>query len=96
MNFLEMFDRLMESAENPGENKIKTFLIHYVNSADSTSEIVIKAADVAEARQKLKKQVGKNCFRVISIREVANSSFDAGLAENMASAFNELDKLWEE
>lgn len=73
---------------------IKTFLIHYINSADSVSEVVIKATTVEEAKCKIKQKFGRDCYRIINIRELINSSFD--ILGNIVSAFNELDKLWED
>ena len=72
----------------------KTFLIHYVNSVDSVNETVIKATTAEEAKRILKQKFRGDVRRVINIRELINSNFD--IVSNMADAFNELDKLWEE
>jgi hypothetical protein len=75
---------------------IKTFLIHYVNSADSVNETTIKASDATEARRKLKQRLGKACYRIINVRELEFESIDLNMVGNTISTFNELDKLYEE
>jgi len=72
---------------------LKTFLIFYINSADSRNEIVVKASTTEEAKRKVKQQLGRECYKIIDIRELINNSLDI---TSMSSAFNELDKLWEE
>ena len=75
---------------------IKTFLIHYVNSADSVNETTIKASDATEARRKLKQRLGKACYRIINVRELEFESVNLDMVGNAIGAFNELDKLYEE
>lgn len=78
------------------QNEIKTFLIHYVNSADSVNETIIKATTAEEAKRKIKQKFGRDCYRVINIRELINSSFRLDRVGNTLCTFNELDKLYEE
>jgi hypothetical protein len=78
------------------QETMKTFLIHYVNSADSVSETTIKAANVEEAKRKVKQKFGRDCYRIINIREMVNSSFSLDRVGNTLCTFNELDKLYEE
>jgi hypothetical protein len=75
------------------QEKIKTFLVHYVNSVDSVSETIIKATNTEEVKRKVKQKFGRNCYRIINIRELVNSDL---VASNFFSAFNTLDKLWED
>lgn len=75
---------------------MKTFLIHYVSSADFVSETTIKAANVEEAKRKVKQKFGRDCYRIINIRELVNSSFNLDRVGNTLCTFNELDKLYEE
>ena len=78
------------------QETMKTFLIHYVNSADSVSETTIKAANVEEAKRKVKQKFSRDCYRIINIREMVNSSFSLDRVGNTLCTFNELDKLYEE
>lgn len=78
------------------QETMKTFLIHYVNSADFVSETTIKAVNAEEAKRKVKQKFGRDCYRIINIRELVNSSFNLDRVGNTLCTFNELDKLYEE
>jgi hypothetical protein len=75
---------------------LKTFLVHYVNSSDSVSETTIKANTAEEAKRKVKQKLGRDCYRVINVREIVNSNFRLDRVGNALCTFNELDKLYEE
>lgn len=53
-----------------GDTKEYKFSVFYVNSADKSSETIVTAKDEKSARSIAKKQLGKECYRVVDVRKL--------------------------
>lgn len=60
-----------ESFKNSlGDTKEYKFSVSYVNSADKSSETIVTAKNEQSARSIAKKQLGKECYRVVDVRKL--------------------------
>ena len=66
-------DEKRSTKESLGESEEYKFSVSYVNSADKSSETVVTAKDERSARSLAKKQLGKECYRVVSVRKLNES-----------------------
>ena len=72
---------------------MKTYLIMYVNSVDSTGEITVTADSKDEAKKKAKAKLGREIYRIINIRE---TNLTEDFPSNIVSTFLVLDKINED
>lgn len=79
-----------ELTEEP-ESNLKTFGVRFVNSVDRVSETTVKASSRDEARKLVKKNLGREVYRIIDVYEIKGDS-----RMNMYETWDELEKLNEE
>lgn len=53
------------------EPAVKTFLVRFVNSVDQVSETSVKAPNAAVAKKLVKKNLGREVYRIIEVNEIS-------------------------
>lgn len=49
--------------------KTNTYIIDYISSIDKSSTTMVEAENEHEAENKVRKRLGRACYRIVSIRE---------------------------